>query len=83
LWIAIPTTVVLAIAFLLPKYTASHTFGSWEDYLSLFTLGFLGATVAGGFAVNWSLFPEFRSHSPAEAGGESEPDAAPSPSPSS
>jgi hypothetical protein len=79
--IAIATTAVLGIAFLLPKYTASHTFGSWEDYLSLFTLGFLGATVAGGFAVNWSLFPQFRSHSPAEAGGELESDPAPSPSP--
>jgi hypothetical protein len=60
--LAAATVLVTMIAFLLPTY-GSHTFGSWEDYLRLATLAFLGSVVTGGLVLNWSLFPQFRSYS--------------------
>jgi hypothetical protein len=60
--VAAATALVTMIAFLLPTY-AGHTFGSWEDYLRLATLAFLGSVATGGLVLNWSLFPQFRSYS--------------------
>jgi hypothetical protein len=62
LLVAIVTALLTTLAFLLPLYS-SHTFGSWEDYANLATVGFLGAATAGGLALNWSLFPALRSYS--------------------
>jgi hypothetical protein len=59
--IATATVLLTAIAYLLPKY-ASHTFGSWEDYLQVATVGFLGALLTGGLVLNWDLFPGLRSY---------------------
>jgi hypothetical protein len=45
--IALATTAIATLAYLLPTY-ASHTFGSWGDYLQLVAYGLLGAGVTGG-----------------------------------
>jgi hypothetical protein len=59
--IAIVTSAVTVVVFLMPKY-ASHTFGSWEDYASLAALGLLGSVVTGGLVLDWELFPPLRSY---------------------
>ena len=61
--VALITFLVTAVAFLLPKYTEHHTWGSWADYAQLIAFGFLGAAITGGFAMNWQLFPSLRSYS--------------------
>jgi hypothetical protein len=58
--IALLTAILGAVAFLLPKY-ASHTYGSWQDYLWLACYGFLGSLVTGGLVLNWDLFPSQQS----------------------
>jgi hypothetical protein len=60
--IAAATALAATIAFLLPKY-GTHVFGTLQDYVSLATLGFLGAATASGLVLNWGLFPGLRSYS--------------------
>jgi hypothetical protein len=59
--IATITVLLTAVAYLLPKY-GTHTFGSWEDYLQLAAVAFLGSIVTGGLVLNWELFPSLRSY---------------------
>jgi hypothetical protein len=61
--IAVATTVVAAVAYLLPQY-ANHTFGSWEDYMALLAVGFLGSSASAALVLNWDLFPSLRSYRP-------------------
>lgn len=59
--VAAATAVAATVAFLLPRY-ASHVFGTWQDYATLVTLGFLGAAATGGLVLSWELFPGMRSY---------------------
>ena len=56
-WIAGATAIVTAAACLLPLYVENHTFGSWEDYLTLVFLGFLGAAAGKALVIDWNAFP--------------------------
>jgi hypothetical protein len=58
------TAVLTAVAYLLPIYDTG-VFGSWQDYVKLAAVGFLGSAVTGGLVLNWELFPPLRSYRPA------------------
>ena len=65
--IAALTTVVVVVACLLPIYVEHHTFGSWEDYLKLALLGFLGAFGGKSLVIDWGAYPSLASYSVAAA----------------
>jgi hypothetical protein len=74
--IALGTTLVAAIAYLLPVY-GGHSFGSWEDYLKVFAVGFIGSAGSGALVLNWDLFPSLRTYRPEKPKSDDDAAAAP------